>query len=208
VSTDAPEDEFDVILPDTDVYLDPKMAYLVEFNITDDTGLASSVVFEIPSEAVDFELREGGGGAAFGKHAVKANTLECEWDARFNGKVSFGEHDIDVVIEDGSDDIWYYRKWLSGRVECWGRRSVSVDITTPWGSIYYGTVEAYAFPSGLFTDAPMCQITAEFGTTMQAAWTAISGKATEDSAPSVMFCRPMMETAGFDILYYAIGNGK
>jgi hypothetical protein len=99
-------------------------------------------------------------------------------------------------------------KWHSGKAECWGRRSVGVYIKEAWGTIFYGSVDKYAFPSGLFTSAPMCQVSAEFGTTLQAAWTAISGKTTKDYAPPLFFCRPMVEEAGFDILYYAIGNWK
>lgn len=125
--------------------------------------------------------------------------------ATVDGQATF---DANVVIERGTEGNWHYRKWLDGTAECWCRRSVGVNIDTAWGSIYYGTVDKYAFPSGLFVSAPMCQITAEFGTTMQAAWTAINGRATNEYAPALFFCRPMIAEAGFDILYYAIGSWK
>lgn len=205
LGTDTSTDTFDVILPN--IVSNPKLSYTVEINITDDIELPSAKVFNIPSEDIDFELREGGKGAAFGKHAVAENLLEVDWDAQFNGKIFLKDKEItNVVIEEGASDIWTYRKWLNGVVECWGRRPVTVDISTQWESIYYGLVDPYAFPSGLFTDVPMCQVSAEFGSTMQAAWLAVSGKSTKDSAPSVMFCRPMIETAGFNIIYYAIGR--
>jgi hypothetical protein len=365
LSTDTSTDDFDVILPG--IVSDPKFTYVVELNIVDDTDLPYYIEFRIPSESVDFELREGGKGAAFGKHATKEKCLECEWDADFNSKSSFagvylqekeimvegddntyypvhikpsyyslsqpaylgigkelgttsgkweGNHsngtsslaagwllryngwdgngsitrtlfkvesfapllahadgygnaamgfvvylrgggasykvacsvpfavqvylaetdiseqdnynisvspmttignrgilyknagEADAVIEEGASDIWYYRKWSSGKVECWGRRSVGVNIKEAWGTIYYGSVSAYAYPSGLFISAPMCQVTAEFGSTSQAAWLAVSGKSTKDNAPAVFLCRPMIAEAGFDILYYAIGNWK
>lgn len=185
------------------------MSYLVQIRAEDTVGEITTITFAIPTAFVAFHLKEGGKGAAFGKYAITDNLLECDWDARFNGKVSLQEHDIvDVVIEDGEEGIWYYRKWLGGRSECWGRRTVSVDISTQWESIYYGLVDGHAFPSELFTDAPMCQVTAEFGSTMQAAWLSICGKSTKDSTPQVMICRPMIENAEYDILYYAIGKWK
>lgn len=207
LSSDTTTDEFDVILPN--IVSDPKVIYIVEVNIVDDTNLPVVVEFKIPSEYVDFELRDGGKGLGLGKHATEENLLDCDWNAKFRKDLSIGDDKVvDFVVEMGDTDIWYYRKWQSGKAECWGRRSVGVYIKEPWGTIYYGSVDKYAFPSGLFTSAPMCQVTAEFGTTLQAAWTAISGKTTKDYAPPLFFCRPMAEEAGFDILYYAIGNWK
>jgi hypothetical protein len=205
---DTTTDEFDVILPN--IVSDPKLTYDVELNIRDDTGLNSYIMFGIPSEEIAFHLRDGGGGAAFGKYANIKDLLECVWEAKFHKGISIHNEVVaDFVVDAGNVDIWYYRKWYSGKVECWGRRSVSVDITTQWGTaMYYGIVDSYDFPTGLFIDAPMCQVSAEFGSTMQAAWMAVSGKSTKDSAPSVMFCRPMIEDAGFSILYYAMGRWK
>ena len=368
LSTNTSTDDFDIVLPG--ITLDTKLTYVVELNISDETGLSSYIEFRIPSEAVDFELREGGRGAAFGKHSTKENFLECELDAQFNNRAYFdsislmeteievggddntyypvyvkhgegyrntntqpiflglgkmletksgawegnhssytssismawlyrvatwdgnGEYIIplykseqfakilahiqglgelmhgvvlylrgggatyrlvssvpieprvcldstdisanpsypvvvsprgyegnkginftngvvaDFVVEQGTSDIWEYRKWYSGKAECWGRSRTSVNISSEWGSIYYGTAEAVAFPSGLFTVAPMCQVTPEFGGTLQAAWWAVGGKSTNEYAPSIIFCRPLAEETSFDILYYAIGNWK
>ena len=213
--TNTSTDDIDVVLPN--VVSDPRLTYVVELNISDDTGLSSYIEFRIPSERVDFELREGGKGAAFGKHATKENTLECEWDTQFNGKLYHLDKEMNVVIEQGTKSIttaegttvnWHYRKWLDGSAECWGRRRASVNISTEWGSIYYGSVASVNFPSSLFTDAPICQVTPEFGNAMQAAWWAVGGVASTSSAPALMFCRPLKAEASFDILYYAIGKWK
>ena len=215
LGTDTSTDKFDVILADIVRY--KTLSYTVELNIIDDTYQPSTMVFYIPSEDVAFNLREGGRGAAFGKYATKENMLECEWDARFNGKLYHQENEINVVIEQGTKSIntaegttvyWHYRKWLNGIAECWGRRRALVNISTAWGSIYYGSVTAVDFPTELFADDPMCQVTPEFGGAMQAAWWTVSGKASAASAPAVMFCRPLVAEASFDILYYAIGNWK
>ena len=207
LGTNTATDEFDVVL--SSIVFDPKLTYAIELNIADDTGLNSYIEFSIPSEEVAFHLRDGGGGAAFGKYAITKDLLECVWEAMFHKDISInGEKVLDFIVEQASSDIWYYRKWYSGKVECWGRRRVSVNISEAWETIYYGSVGEYAYPSGLFTDAPMCQVTAEFGATKQAAWIGIGGESTKDNTPSVFFCRPNNAEASFDILYYAMGNWK
>lgn len=368
--TNTSTDNFDIVLPN--ITLDPKLTYVVELNITDDTELSSYIEFRIPSEVVDFELRYGGKGAAFGKHSTKENFLECEWDAQFNGRayfdsLSFMETEIEVggddntyypvyvkhadgyrntntqpiflglgkmldtksgdwegnhsngsssismawlyrvatwdgngeyiipiykregfakllahiagfgellhgvvlylrgggatyrlvssvpieprvcldstdispistytvvvsprgyvgnlgiqltngivedfVVERGTSGIWEYRKWYSGKVECWGKWAIGMYIKNAWGSLYYNKVDAYSFPSGLFVSAPKCQVTAECRGGETWAWLAMCGETTKDYAPSALFCSPTkIETAvGFNILYYAIGNWK
>lgn len=119
-----------------------------------------------------------------------------------------GTKEVDVVVAEGSEGIWYYRKWLSGRAECWGRIRASLNISTQWGSVYYDSVEGTAFPSGLFKSAPMCQVTPEYGGSMQVAWMAVGGKATQSATPGVWFCRPTTGEASIDILYYAMGDWK
>lgn len=204
------KDEFNAVL---NIGLDPKVVYTIELSIIDDTLTSKAMEFIISSEEVDFSLREGGKGAAFGKHATEANLFDCDWNARFRKEILIGEADgavglKDFVFEQGTTDIWYYRKWQSGKVECWGRRRADVNITDAWGAIYYTSVDKYAYPSGLFTSAPMCQVTAEFGGKMQGAWIAVGGESTKDDAPALLVCRPNTAEASFDILYYAIGNWK
>lgn len=112
------------------------------------------------------------------------------------------------VKEEGTSGDWYYRKWNNGKLECWGKKSVSVNISTLWGAVYYGSVDAVDFPFE-FSEPPICQVTAEFGNTMQAAWMCVAGKATKTKTPNLWFCRPNISSeAGFNILYYAIGNWK
>ena len=38
----------------------------------------------------------------------------------------------DFVVEQGTSDIWTYRKWNSGIAECWGVSSGTTSITTSW----------------------------------------------------------------------------
>ena len=370
LSSNTSTDEFDVILPN--IVSDIALSYMIELNIVDDTNIPTTMVFNIPSERVDFELREGGTGASFGKHANKENFLECEWDAQFNHRayfdsISLMETEIDVggdkdtyypvyikhgegyrntntqpiflglgkmletksgdwegnhssysssismawlyriatwdgngeyiiplykqeqfakilahigglgelisgvvlylrgggatyrlvssvpivprvclestdissnptypvmvtprgyegnkginftngvvadfVIEQGTSGIWEYRKWYSGKVECWGKWAVGMYIKNAWASLFYNKVDAYAFPSGLFASAPKCQVTAECRGAEVWAWLAMGGETTKDYAPSVIFCSAskVEEAVGFNVLYYAIGKWK
>jgi hypothetical protein len=105
--TDTSTDTFDVILPD--IVTDTKLSYTVELNIIDDTYLPSAMVFNIPSENIEFNLRDGGKGAAFGKYATEENLLDCAWDAKFNGvsylnSLYLIEEEITV---DGDKDTYY-----------------------------------------------------------------------------------------------------
>lgn len=371
LSSDTSTDEFDVSLPN--IVGDITLSYMVELNIVDDTNIPTTMVFYIPSERVDFDLREGGRGAAFGKRAITENLLECEWDAKFNHRSYFnsislteteieiggdpdtyypvyvkhgegyrntntqpiflglgkmldtksgswegnhssysssismawlyrvatwdgnGEYIIplykqeqfakliahiggvgelisgiilylrgggatyrlvssvpivptvylestnisanptypvtvtprgyegnkginfhngvvaDFVVEQGTSDIWEYRKWYSGKVECWGKWAIGMYINNAWGtSLYYTKLDAHTFPAGLFTSAPKCQVTAECRGGETWAWLAMCGETTKDYTPSALFCSPTrIDTAvGFNILYYAIGKWK
>lgn len=61
----------------------------------------------------------------------------------------------DYVIEQGTSGIWTYRKWHSGKAECWGRVDKTLAVNTAYGNGYYnGSVLSVAPPAGLFSDDP------------------------------------------------------
>lgn len=62
----------------------------------------------------------------------------------------------DYVCEEGSEGIWTYRKWRSGRAECWGTMTQSITGWTQWGSLYEGICSSRttSYPSGLFNSVP------------------------------------------------------
>ena len=43
---------------------------------------------------------------------------------------------IDWVVAKGTSGIWTYRKWASGRAECWGSTTISITTWSAWGSWY------------------------------------------------------------------------
>ena len=61
--------------------------------------------------------------------------------------------DTDQVIEQGKSGSWYYRKWKSGRRECWGAFGYpNTAMTTQEGSGYYAAQKTINFPSNFFSD--------------------------------------------------------
>ena len=61
----------------------------------------------------------------------------------------------DYVVEQGTSDIWTYRKWSSGVAECWGSYTTAGG-SNPEGSLYWkGT--SIAYPSGLFIATPIAE---------------------------------------------------
>ena len=118
--TNTSTDDFDVVVEG--IYLDPKLTYVVDLNITDDISIPSGIEFNIPSEDVTFHLRDGGGGAAFGKYANTKDLFECVWEAKFHNGVSIkGISVSDFVVDSGVSGLWNYRLWESGEAELWGR---------------------------------------------------------------------------------------
>lgn len=46
----------------------------------------------------------------------------------------------DYVIEQGSNDVWTWRKWASGIAELWGIFSTNtLAVTNAWHNVHYGT---------------------------------------------------------------------
>ena len=213
--TETSTDNFDVIL--SGIVSNTKLNYTVEVNIIDDTYQPSAMVFNIPSEDIDFHLREGGKGAAFGKFATQENLLECEWDARFNGKMYLGDSEINAVIEQGTKSVntaegtavvWHYRKWLDGSLECWCRRNVTVNVNMAWGTaLYYGMATTLNYPFS-FIERPITQITCEYGDDSVSLFIASCGTGTNVYATPVMLCRTDSKNVNCNILYHAHGRWK
>lgn len=55
---------------------------------------------------------------------------------------------VDYIIEQGTEDIWTYRKWNSGIIECWCNRTVSVNFDSQIALSLYtsGTINITAYP--------------------------------------------------------------
>lgn len=82
-------------------------------------------------------------------------------DFNFNVPISIeGNPLADYVIEEGveamgTNGTWYWRKWKSGRADCYGVRNYgNMAVTTAWGGLYRSESFSQSLPSGLFIDTP------------------------------------------------------
>ena len=117
----------------------------------------------------------------------------------------------DWVVAEGTSGIWYYRKWASGRAECFGRVTKSTIFDTAFGSMYLSTprLNSSAYPI-TFTEAPMVMASAFIasGLTVYSAYVCDTGVSLTSNAPAVYAIRPSKKTDYIDVTYniYAIGR--
>lgn len=85
-----------------------------------------------------------------------------DWNQTDETKVDYIKNKPnDYVVEQGTSDIWTYRIWNSGVVECWGIHTFTGGVNTLKGGIYVGEREFIALPTNLFAEKPMVNITSE-----------------------------------------------
>ena len=206
LGSDTSTDEIDIALPN--IVSDITLSYTVELNIVDDTNIPTTMVFNIPSESVDFELREGGKGAAFGKHSITENLLDCAWDAKFHEDVTIRDGKVsDFPVEVGTSGIWTYRKWHSGIAECWGEGTFNISGWNKWGVLYESSTTYQAtYPSGLFVSTPVTTVSvsriAWEPTRIGTCGLEVFDSATKTTTPNYYALRPSEGAAG--TIYLAI----
>jgi len=113
--------------------LDAETSYEVELSAIDTIGGEKAVTYTSSTRQVTLHLKEGGTGAAFGKYAT-SDTLECAWDAAFDGDVAVAG---DLTV--------------TGNVNCQGvtfGNTTLVDMVYPVGAIYLSASSAH--PATLF----------------------------------------------------------
>lgn len=70
---------------------------------------------------------------------------KTEVDTLLDGKLD-GKTVADYVTEQGTTNSWKWRKWKSGRKECWRTGTISGSITNNAGGFYYSTTHAIVMP--------------------------------------------------------------
>ena len=124
-------------------------------------------------------------------------------DFEFNVPVSFsGETMVDFVVEQGTEAMgtngtWYWRKWHSGKSECYGCRNFgNAAVSTAWGSLYRSEAFSQSLPSGLFNAIPDVIDISFRGAVNYGAWIArheTSGASTTNTG-SFIIVRPASAT--------------
>lgn len=117
----------------------------------------------------------------------------------------------DVIIDQGTTDGWYWRKYANGSAECWRRVSQTVDINVEWGSIFYGNCEEINFPFSFYSP-PIVNATVESGYALWImSWTgtASNGTTVTNKPASLRVARPAAVTGvSIIVAYHAIGRWK
>lgn len=130
-----------------------------------------------------------------------------------------GSDVADFVIEQGTSDIWTYRKWNSGIAECWGTSSGTTSITTQWyqATMYVAdTVFCEKYPSNLFVSRPNIQVTAQANGDGMASWLYAenvkelpTGYTLLNSTGPYRIARPTQAaSAPYNIYWHALGKWK
>lgn len=143
-------------------------SYTIEIGVVDTIGNTASVTKIVPTEQVDFHLREGGKGAAFGEYAEEENvfSVAADWTANFKGGLQLGGHFIaDFVTEQGVSGAWTYEKWHSGKSVCYGTLTEAHTIQSGSSTSMGSSASAFrtmqlAFPANLFVSTPILFTTA------------------------------------------------
>lgn len=89
--------------------------------------------------------------------------------------------EVDYVVEFGFNNGWYYRKWKSGRAECYGTLDVSTIIQETVGSVYRdcNVINKLEYP---FTFSGVPQEIATIQTPGNIVWIASKEKNTESQS--------------------------
>lgn len=124
----------------------------------DMTGLDASGTYDFQFRVTDKIMTVE---STIGTFTLKPIFDWSKTDFNFNVPVTIQDNPLnDFVIETGtasmgSNGTWYWRKWKSGRAECYGCRNFgSMAVTTTWGNLYRSAIFTQSLPTGLFTAVP------------------------------------------------------
>ena len=118
----------------------------------------------------------------------------------------------DVVVEEGTTDSWIWRKWRSGKAECYRVNGFQTKITTTWGTMYTSDLvtERIDYPIA-FTKIPI-EVVSVGGGNGWAAWLVATsgGRNTQTQTGFYKLCRPdvLNSAADFYINYAVMGFWK
>lgn len=119
--------------------------------------------------------------------------------------------EVDYIVEEGGSGVhtnWYYRKWESGRLECWCRKEYSgVSITSAYGQVKYATLAGFADYPVQFYYNPVVTVTGSV--TNGNGWIAQSNNySTTNVGGLVVYAPANISNASVVVNVYAFGRWK
>jgi len=138
----------------------------VQVRAIDDIDHSEPITLSVPSENVYMDRPAGGKSMGLGGYSTGADKLDIYWktvargglfllDAEGN-EIDAGwiRHARDYIIEQGTtNDGWFYRKWASGRAECWGTPTIQSGVWNGANGLYY-TTKPVPLPTKFFAALP------------------------------------------------------
>lgn len=110
------------------------------------------------------------------------------------------------VLQSDQYGNWNWRKWSDGTAECWGDFPTFANFDgTDAGGMLYATKAAWseAYPEGLFTYAPSCQITPDSDISL---WMIASTAGTVAKTPGVKFYKTT-QASGVPVILHVTARG-
>lgn len=119
---------------------------------------------------------------------------------------------VDSLIEEGTSNGWFYRKWSSGRAECWKLLTHTTTITTGWGALYHGTATTRQTYPFTFAEKPTEIVSLTAGSYQAILFPEKEGNGVNGVSASACYnvCRPSSITSSmeFYISFYVVGRWK
>lgn len=169
-----------------------------------DTYTVQAIAYDLPHTE----------GITSAESVVKVTPV-FEWsgtDFKFNVPVSILDNTIvDWVVEHGTSNGWSYRKWFSGRAECWKILTLNTDANTQWGGLWRGSLTSRQTYPFNFTGKPVEQVTLQSGSYGAFVLPADGGDGVNGSAATARYtiCRPAATTSGeYYLSFYIVGNWR
>ena len=132
-----------------------------------------------------------------------------ENDFNFNVPVTINNVLVDYPVESGTKNGWEYRKWKSGRAECWKVLQHTTAINTQWGALYTGTATSRQEYPLNFDERPIEQVTLGAGAYQGIIFPEKDGKGenSNNSSGCYNICRPSsVSSSTFYIHFYVCGK--
>lgn len=130
---------------------DPSKVYTFNSSITDTVGLTTSSESRIVASVFHtFDIGNKGKSIGLGAFASdSSNSLTVGFDSTIinnDNVIINGQTLSDFVVAQGTSGIWYYRKWASGRAECYGLWEKDLERTGTLFDFGYWTTGPIVFP--------------------------------------------------------------
>lgn len=123
-----------------------------------------------------------------------------------NGQTGDVTIEVDGIVEEGTSGMWTYRKYASGRLECFGTKTYTGNASSPWGSMYVLSCTAEDYPVA-FVDYPNIQrepvLNNEAG-----CWIASYGTGSKTNCGTFALVRPTSMAVNVSVKFFATGHWK